>query len=275
MKNEMIKTEFFKIETTGNVTQVKFNRQEKANSLHMPAWDEMKAIFEYLDKDGNTRVIILSGEGSNFCAGIDLETLMDIQRFGSIKCEGRKREAIREFIFKLQDCISSIEKCRKPVIAAIHKACVGGGLDIVTTCDMRFSTDDAYFSIKEIDLGLVADIGTLQRLPNIVSPGLVAEMAFTGRNVMGKEAEKVGLVNQSFHSKEEMMDYVSKLAETIAEKSPLTVRGTKEMLLYKRDHGVSESLHYMAAWNASMLISDDLTEAFQAFMEKRKPNYKD
>jgi enoyl-CoA hydratase len=266
-----MKYEYFKVDISNHIAEVKFNRPEKANSLHTPAWEEMAVIFQNLHNDPETRVIVLSGEGKNFCAGMDLETLMDIQKFGGIECEGRKREALRGFIFKLQDIITSIEKCRKPVLAAIHNACVGGALDIVTTCDMRYCTADAYFSVKEIDLGLVADIGTMQRLPTIVHPGIAAEMAYTGRNVMGPEAEKIGLVNNCFANKEEMYAHVMSLAANIASKSPLVVRGTKEMLLYKRDHSVEESLNYMTAWNASMLLSNDLMEAFQAFMEKRKP----
>ena len=264
---------FFKVTIQDHIAQVAFNRPEKANSLHMPMWEEMQQVFEDMHDDSNVRVIILKGEGKNFCAGIDLATLMDIQKFSSISCEGRKREALRKFIFKLQDTITSIEKCRKPVLAAIHKACVGGAVDIITACDMRYCTEDAYFAIKEIDLGLVADIGTMQRLPNIVHPGIASELAYTGRNVSGTEAEKIGLSNQVFSSQEEMMDHVMKIAQMIASKSPLCIRGTKEMLLYKRDHSVEESLNYMTAWNASMLLSNDLMEAFQAHIEKRVPNF--
>ncbi len=263
----------FKVTINNHIAQVSFNRPEKANCLHMPAWEEMQAIFENLHEDENVRVIVLTGEGKHFCAGIDLETLMNIQRFSAIKCEGRKREALRKFIFKLQNTITAIERCRKPVLAAIHKACVGGAVDIVTACDMRYCTEDAYFSIKEIDLGLVADIGTLQRLPNIVHPGIAAEMAYTGRKVLGAEAEKIGLVNRAYASQEEMMTGVMELAKMIASKSPLCIRGTKEMLLYKRDHTVQDSLNYMVAWNASMLLSDDLMEAFQANMQKREATF--
>ena len=266
---------FFKIQIDNKIAQISFNRPEKANALHLKAWEEMQQVFEMLHEDPQVRVIVLTGEGKNFCAGIDLETLMEIQKFTMIKDEGRKREALRKFIFKLQDTITAIEKCRKPVLAAIHKACIGGALDIVTACDMRYCTEDAYFSIKEIDLGLVADIGTLQRLPNIIHPGIAAEMAYTGRNVEGKEAEKIGLVNQAFQNKQAMLDHVMNLAKSIASKSPLCIRGTKEMLLYKRDHSVSDSLNYMVAWNASMLLSNDLMEAFQANMEKRAPIFED
>jgi enoyl-CoA hydratase len=267
------KYEHFKLLVTDHIANVIINRPEKANALVERAWEEMKEIFEECNENPDVRVVILSGEGKHFCAGIDMETLMNLSRFGEIEDEGRKREKLRQFILKLQDTVTAIEKCRKPVIAAIHRACVGGAVDIVTACDMRYCTEDAYFSVKEIDLGLVADVGSLQRLPTIIAPGMVAEMAYTGRNVEGKEAQKIGLVNACFPDKETMMNQVKELAGMIASKSPLSIRGTKEMLLYKRDHSVSDSLNYMASWNASMLLSDDLMEAFQAFMEKRAPKF--
>ena len=265
----------FKVSIDNKIAHVAFNRPQKANSLNALAWEEMQHIFETLHETPEARVIVLTGEGKNFCAGIDLATLMDLQKYNHIACEGRKREKLRSFIFKLQDAITAIEKCRKPVLAAIHGASVGGAVDIVSACDMRYCTEDAYFSIKEIDLGLVADIGTLQRLPMILNPGLMAELAYTGRNVMGAEAAQIGLVNSVSPTREAMMEKVMGIAKTIAEKSPLCIRGTKEMLLYKRDHTVEESLNYMVAWNASMLLSEDLTESFAAFMEKRKPVYED
>ena len=256
-----------------HIAEVSFNRPEKANSLHQPAWDEMKDIFESLDEHPEARVIILKGNGKHFCAGIDLELLMSMQQFQAIDCDGRKREALRKQIKILQDSITSIEKCRKPVIAAIHGACIGGAVDIVTACDMRFASEDATFSIREIDLGLVADIGTLQRLPKILNPGIVAEMAYTGRNVLGAEAKEIGLVNQCLEDKETLFEKVRTLAAMIASKSPLVVRGTKDILLYSRDHSVEDSLNYMLAWNAGMLYSNDLMEAFKANLEKRKPEF--
>ncbi len=260
----------FKIDIENHVALVQFNRPEKANSLHLKAWEEMQDIFESLHENTEVRVIVLTGEGKNFCAGIDLETLMNIQSFTTIPCEGRKREALRKFIFKLQNTINAIEKCRKPVLAAIHRACIGGGLDIVAACDMRYCTEDAYFSIKEIDLGLVADLGSLQRLPTVLPTGMVAEMAYTGRKVFGPEATRIGLSNQCFTNKKEMMEHTMNIANMIASKSPLCIRGIKEVLLYKRDHTVQDALDYMVSWNASMLMSNDLMEAFQANLQKRK-----
>jgi len=215
------------------------------------------------------------GEGKHFCAGMDLSALMGGALQVDTDCEARKRDHIRKFIHMIQDIITSIEDCKKPVLAAIHKACVGGGINIVTACDIRYCTDDAFFSIKETDLGLVADIGVLQRLPNIINPGFVAELAFTGREFLGPEAEKLGLVTKSFENQDSMLAEVRKLASVIATKSPLVMKGVKEMLLYKRDHSVQESMNFMALYNSSMLLSKDLNESFEAYTVKRQPNYED
>lgn len=264
----------FKVEISNHVAQVAFNRPEKANSLNLESWEEMRAIFEALDEDTSVRAIVLSGEGKLFCAGIDLKLLM-AQNSSEITCEALKRESLRKFIYKLQDSITAIEKCRKPVIAAIHNGCIGGAVDIIAACDMRFCTEDAYFTIREVDLGLVADIGTLQRLPNILNPGMMAEMAYTGRNVYGPESLKIGLTTRCLADKEALMAEATKMAQLIAKKSPLVIRGTKEMLLYKRDHTVDESLKNMANYNASMLMSNDLMQAMQAFMTKTEAVYED
>ncbi len=190
-------------------------------------------------------------------------------------CEGRKREKIRQFIKMLQAPIEAIEQCRKPVIAAIHNGCIGGGLDISLACDMRFCTQDAYFTIKELDMGMVADLGTLQRLPKVVNYGFAAEMAYTGRKVSGAEAGARGLVNAVYESAEEMETKVRELASLIASKSPISVRGSKEIIRYSRDHSVPEGLEYMSVWNAAYLFSTDLMQSFQASMTKQPPVFKD
>ena len=267
--------ETLKINIENHIAHLAFNRPDRANALNKRAWEEMKAIFEELDQNADVRVIILSGEGKHFCAGIDLEMLMNVGDFTNKGCESRKRERFIATLKHLQSCVSAIEQCRKPVLAAIHKACVGGAVDIVSACDMRYCTEDAFFCIKEVDMGLVADLGTMQRLPKIIPYGLAAEMAYTGKNVYGKEAKEMGLVNQVYPDKETMVTALTKIAETIAAKSPVTIRGTKHILQYSRDHSVMEGLNYMQTWNAAMIFSDDLMEAFQATMQKRKPVFKD
>ena len=265
--------ETFEVNIDQHIAQVVINRPERANAFNQKAWDEMKAIFESLDEDDDVRVIVLSGNGKHFCAGIDLELLMNVAQFAH-KCEGRKREQLRKKVLELQAPINAIEQCSKPVIAAIHGGCIGGGVDIVSACDMRYCTQDAFFTIKEIDMGMVADLGTLQRLPKIIPAGIAREMTYTGRNVAGQEAERIGLVNRSFANLETMRAEVQQMAQSIASKSPLSIRGTKAILNHSRDHSVADGLDYMATWNAAMLLSDDLMEAFQAKMQKREAVFK-
>ena len=255
-----------------HVAHLRFNRPNRANALNQAAWDELKSVFEELDEDDSVRVIVLSGEGKHFCSGIDLELLMSVAGLTET-CEGRKREKLRRQILALQAPINAIEQCSKPVIAAIQGGCIGGGVDIVAACDMRYCTNDAYFSIREIDMGMVADLGTLQRLPRLVPQGTLREMAFTGRSVYGPEAERMGLVNKVYESSEKMQESVAVVARQIAAKSPLSIRGTKHILNHSRDHSVADGLEYMATWNAAMLLSDDLTEAFQASMQKREAKF--
>jgi enoyl-CoA hydratase len=256
-----------------HIAYVKINRPEKANALDQTAWNEIETLFNALDENDEVRVIVIEGgESKHFCAGIDLSLLMSVSQ-NNITCEARRREKIRKDLLKLQTPINAIENCSKPVLAAIHGGCIGGGIDLVVACDMRYCTDDAYFTIKEIDMGMVADLGTLQRLPKLIGEGMVREMAYTGRNVAGKEAEKIGIVNRSFMDKETMLDEVMKIAEIIAAKSPVSVRGTKHILLHTRDHSVADGLNYIATWNAAMLLSNDLQEAFTAKMEKREAKF--
>ena len=175
----------------------------------------------------------------------------------------------------MQVAFTQIERCRKPVISAIHGSCIGGGVDLISACDIRNCTKNTIFQIKEIDLGITADVGTLQRLPHLMPQGVVRELAYTGRKFSGEEAQDLGLVNNCYDDKKTMMTEVRKTAEQIASKSPLAIRGVKEMLLYSRDHSVSSGLNYVATWNSAMLLSSDLEESKMAMLQKRTPEYKD
>lgn len=261
------------LSVSNHIAHVKINRPEKANALDQTAWNELEALFTELDENDDVRVVVLQGgDSKHFCAGIDLSLLMSVSQ-NKTTCDARRREQIRKDVLKLQAPINAIENCSKPVLAAIHGGCIGGGIDLVAACDMRYCTDDAYFTIKEIDMGMVADLGTLQRLPKLIGEGMVREMAFTGRNVNGKEAEKINIVNRSYADKETMLIEVMKIAETIAAKSPVSIRGTKHILLHTRDHSVADGLNYIATWNAAMLLSNDLKEAFAAKMEHREAKF--
>lgn len=264
------------ININDKVATVKINVPKKANAMTKAFWREIRVAMEELDREDEVRVVVIEGEGKHFTSGIDLVMFMQLKtELDKIDCPGRSREKIRTEILWLQDAFNSIEKCRKPVIAAIHGACIGGGIDMITACDMRYCSADAHFSVKEIDLGMAADVGTLQRLPKVIGEGIARELAYTGRKVDGAEAQQIGLVNKCYADRETMLKEVYAIAETIASKSPLAIRGTKEMFLYTRDHSVEDGLNYVATWNAGMLFSNDLQEAAMANMQKRTPQFAD
>ncbi len=258
-----------------HIARITLNRPDKANAMSAPMWQEIREAMRWVDTTPAARVAIISGAGANFCAGIDLGMMMSLGKQIEDTCDARTRENLRAVILDLQDTLTSIERCRKPVIAAIHGACVGGAIDLVSCCDMRYASRDAVFSIKEVDIGMTADVGTLQRLPKIINPAIVRELAYTARNVDAVEAEKIGLINRVFESTEALAAGVDAIATAIASKSPLAIRGTKEMLNYARDHSVADGLNYVASWNAGLLMSADLQEAMMANMDKRNPDFRD
>ncbi len=259
----------------GSVAVVEFNRPGKANALDLPMWHELREAMRWLDTTPEARVGVLRGAGSQFTAGIDLGLLAGLAPDIADPCDGRAREKLRRVILDMQDTVNAIERCRKPVLAAIHGACIGGGIDIATACDIRYCSADAVFSVREVDVGLTADLGTLQRLPRLVGEGMARELAYTGRNVAGSEAREIGLVNRCYGSPAELAAGVAELAASIAAKSPLAVRGAKEMITYARDHSVADGLDHVATWNAAMLLSSDLGEALAAARERRAPRYRD
>ncbi len=257
------------------VATIALDRPDKANAITMAMWQEIRAAMRWLDETPEARVGIIRGNGRYFTAGIDLAALAGIGAGIRDDCDGRSRERLRRIILDLQDTLTAIERCRKPVLAAVHGLCLGGGVDLVCACDMRYCSADAAFSVMEIDVGMAADLGTLQRLPRLVGDGLARELAYTGRRVDGAEAERIRLVNRCFDTPEALRDGVTQIARAIAAKSPLAVRSCKEMLLHARDHSVADGLNYIATWNAAMLLSADFAEAGQANREKRAPVFKD
>jgi enoyl-CoA hydratase/carnithine racemase len=260
---------------TGHVAHISLNRPDKANAMNAPMWQKIRTAMQWVDSTPSVRVAIINGNGANFCAGIDLGMMMALGKQIEDACDARTRENLRNVILDLQDTLTAVERCRKPVIAAIHGACIGGAIDLIACCDMRYASNDATFSIKEIDIGMTADVGTLQRLPKIINAGIVRELAYTARQIDAAEAAQIGLINRAFASRELLASSVHEIAVGIAAKSPLAIRGTKEMLNYARDHSVADGLNYIATWNAAMLMSQDLQESMMANMERRKATFRD
>jgi enoyl-CoA hydratase len=269
-----MKFETLAIHESAGVARIELARPGKANAFDAAMWKELRQAFEWLDA-GKARVGVLSGQGKHFCAGIDLEFLAGSKARVFALPEGRRSEGLRRWIVELQEAVGAAEACSKPVLAAIHGACVGAGVDVATACDMRYATEDARFSVKEVDLAIVADVGTLQRLPRLVGEGVARELAFTGRDFDGREAHALGLVNRVFPDADALMRHVLELAAAIARKSPATVRGIKATMNYSRDHSVAEGLAHIASRNAASLFSRDLDEAIAARMQKREPVFDD
>jgi enoyl-CoA hydratase len=256
------------------VVTVELNRPDKANAMNEAMWQDIRSAFRWVDETPDARVAVIGGRGKYFTSGIDLAMLAALTNRTDEDCSGRVREKLRRQILDLQDTLSTIERCRKPVLAAIHGACIGGGIDLITCCDMRYAAAAAHFSVKEIDVGLVADVGTLQRLPKLIPDGVARELAYTGRRFDAAEAKEIGLVNRVYDSAESLRAGVAEIAATIAAKSPLSIRGIKEMVVYSRDHSVADGLNHVATWNAAMLMSEDLTEAVAAAMQKRPAKFR-
>lgn len=259
---------------SAGIATLTLNRPSKFNALDSSLFEELPAAVQTLDLNPAVRVIIMNAAGPHFCAGIDLSHFE--KEFGSNEtptCLGRQKEKFRRDVKTMQDAFNAFEECRKPVIAAIQGACIGGGIDMVTACDLRYCTQDAVFSVREVDVAITADLGTLQRLPKLVGHGNAMELALTGRRFSGSEAKALGMVQGVLQSQAELDDHVHKLASQIAAKSPLAVTGTKTVLIKSRDMTVSQGLEYVGLWNAAMLASEDLQEALQARVQKRKPHY--
>lgn len=264
------------LQQEGAVALLSLNRPDKANAMNWAMWQDIRSAMQWADRTPEVRVVVLRAEGPHFTAGIDLGMMMGLQGQIQDDCEARLREKLRGLILELQDTLSSLERCRKPVLAAVHGACLGGGIDLICCADMRYCSQDAEFAIKEIDIGMVADVGTLQRLPKLIgSQGLVRELAFTGRSVAAQEALALGLVNRVFASRTELDAGVLELAQRIASKSPLAVRGTKQALNYARDHSVADGLEQIASWNAAMLLSEDLMNALMKGRSGQAPKFRD
>ncbi|MEX5572161.1 crotonase/enoyl-CoA hydratase family protein [Pseudomonas lijiangensis] len=260
----------FLVELTDHIAHVQINRPDKVNAMNAAFWTEIIEIFQWVEENDEVRVVVLSGAGKHFSSGIDLALLAAIA--GEMgKDVGRNARMLRRKIQQMQASFTAVDNCRKPVLAAIHGYCLGGAIDLVSACDMRYAAADAQFSIREIDMGMAADVGTLQRLPRIIGDGMMRELAYTGRTVGAEEAQRIGLVNSTFADAPSLLEAVFAIAREIAAKSPIAIEGTKQMIAYMRDHRIDDGLEHVAIWNSAMLQSVDLRVAMAAHMSKQKP----
>lgn len=273
--------ECFTVEVVDKVGLVTMSRPERSNSMIPSFWNELPDIVDELSNAGNVRALVLAAEGKNFCSGMDLEVFGSNDTVGggddsrSAGHRSRRNERFRSTALKLQETFTSMERARMPVLSAIQGACVGGGIDMISATDMRYATENAWFSIHEINIGMTADVGTLQRMPKLVPEGIVRELAYTGRRWSAEEAKAAGFVNEVYPDHDTLLDAVMNVAGEIASKSPMAVWGTKQTMHYTRDHTVADGLEFIANWNAAMFDTDDMAEAFTASIEKRGAEFPD
>lgn len=249
-------------------------RPRQMNSMTPDFWSELPATVRLIDQQAAARVIVISSQGKHFSAGMDLSVFATMAKDFSGE-PARRAERSRRLILELQDSFTALESVRIPVLAAVQGGAIGGAVDLLCACDSRYCTQDAFFTIKETELGMTADVGTLQRLPHLIPQGLVRELAYTGRNLGSEEAKTCGFVNQVFDDQASMLKAVMKIAAKIASNSPMAVAGCKEMLNYSRDHFVPDSLVYMATWQSGMFQMPDVQEAMAAAQQKRMPVYQE
>ncbi|XP_054000648.1 delta(3,5)-Delta(2,4)-dienoyl-CoA isomerase, mitochondrial [Hylaeus anthracinus] len=255
------------------IYMVQMNRPDKFNAMNDIMWKEFKKCFDELAIDPECRVIIISGAGKTFCAGIDFQSLMQLgNELTKHEDVARKCKVLQLKIKEYQDSFNAIEKCPKPVIAAIHGPCIGAGINMVSAADIRYCSSDAWFQVKEVALGMAADVGILQRFSKIVgSDSLVRELVYTARKFAASEALQHGFVSRLFHNQESLLKGSMELAEQIASKSPVAVQGSKLSLVYSRDHPVQDSLDHIAMYNQVMLQSEDFLDASVSLATKSDP----
>ena len=269
---------YFDIEFLGHVAHIKLNRPEKRNAMNWDFWRDLPRIVGDIDTSARARCIVLSSTGPVFSAGLDL-SLFGQDVFASSKTakinekELQTPQNFMSFLSFLQDSISSLQKARIPVICAIQGGCIGGGVDLICSADIRLATNDAFFSIRETKIGMVADVGTFPRIVKLLPEGIVKELAFTGRNFSAQEAKEYGFVNRLYESHDALIEGALEIANEIASNSPAAVYGCKRVIDFSRDHTIDEGLEWINMWNASMLSQSELMEGFQSFKSKKEGDF--
>jgi enoyl-CoA hydratase len=256
------------------------DRAEARNAMGVDLWRDLPRAMALLSADTSVRVVVVAAQGPHFSVGLDLKAMGSMLTAGGTSGSGSapasmaaRARSSRAAVLRLQDAITAVARCPKPVIAAVHGYCIGGGVDLIAACDIRLASSDAVFSVREAKVAIVADLGSLQRLPAIINAGHLAELAYTGKDITAERAKEIGLVNDVAADVEGVHKAARALAAEIAANSPIAVQGTKAVLAANEGRTVAEGLDYVATWNAGMLASDDLTEAMTAFMEKRPPKF--
>jgi enoyl-CoA hydratase len=268
----------FDVDVDDRVAHIVLSRPEKRNSMIPEFWDELPQIVEEIDAGSLARAIVISSTGPHFSAGLDLSAFDPGAGMGGLaedESDRRRQHGARfyQLVRHMQQTFSRLEQCRVPVLAAIQGGCIGGGVDLVTACDLRYATEDAYLTIFEINVGMTADVGTFPRIVKLIPEGVARELAYTGRRMPAAEAQALGLVNRVYADAQSLLEGVMETAREIASKPPLAIYGCKRMINYARDHSTADGLDYIGIWNASMLQPEEMAEAVTARAEKREGRF--
>jgi enoyl-CoA hydratase len=271
---ESFVSEVLTIEVDNHVATLWLDRPEKRNALGPAFWADLPRAMATIGSRPDVRVVVIAAKGPHFSVGLDLVAMSGLTggatgKDGKPQSMAARAKAARASILELQASVTSVAECPLPVIAAIHGYCIGGGVDLAAACDIRLASSDALLSVREAKVAIVADLGSLQRLPHIIGKGHLAELAYTGKDITAERAREIGLVNQVSSDPETVLADARALAAEIAANSPLAVQGTKAVMAASEGKSVADGLEFVAAWNAGFLASDDLVEAMTAFMEKR------
>jgi enoyl-CoA hydratase len=268
----------FNVTIEGGVAHLQLKRPEAMNSMIRAFWRELPEIINDIDENAKARCIVISSTGKHFSAGMDLAVFAGAGLPGA---DGAKQdrfvvaEAARHSLKYLHRSFSCLDEIRIPVLVAVQGGCIGGAVDMVSACDVRYCTADAFFCIQEINIGMTADVGTFPRLCKLIPQGWVRELAYTGRRLSAARAKEIGLVNEVFDTHEALVEHVLATAREIASKSPLAVTGSKVMINYAREHDTEDALDYLAVWQSSMFSGQHMGEAFMAKREGREANFPD
>jgi len=252
----------------GAIARVTMNRPAELNTMNKAFWVELIEVFKAIDADTSVRAVIIASTGKHFTAGLDLGWAGATG--GDAGDLGRAREAFRRHVKDMQETFNVVDRCRVPVIAVVQGGCIGGGVDFVTACDMRIGTENCFFTVQEVNIAIVADVGTLQRIPHLLPQGLVRELAFTGRRFPAAEAKHWGFLNRVEADQAAALAAAEAMANEIATKSPLAITGIKQVLNHGRDHSIEDGLEYVALWNAAMLQGSDVPNAVKAQIAKQQ-----
>ena len=252
------------VSTEGHIARITLDRPDRLNAMNADFWNELPAAVRALDAGGDIRAIVIDANGKHFTAGLDLGMFGTPPDPADVTARVQKAARFRHNTALMQQTFSALEDCRVPVIAALHGGCIGGGVDLISACDLRYASRDAYLTVYEINVGLTADVGTFPRLCKLLPEGIVRELAYTGRRMGAEEGERRGLFNEVLDSKEAALERALEMAKEIAGKSPLAVHGCKRMITYARDHNTADSLDYVVTWNAGMLHSEEVMAAVTA-----------